>query len=69
MEHTLRAWRLAEAKRRNVPAFRILTDNALRAILEGMPATAAELLRIPGVGISTVEKYGSIIFRLLHEGR
>jgi DNA topoisomerase-3 len=68
LEDILRAWRLAEAKRRTVPAFRILSDNALRAIAEARPATAAELLRISGVGISTVEKYGSILFRLLHEG-
>ncbi|HZT31940.1 MAG TPA: DNA topoisomerase 3 [Bryobacteraceae bacterium] len=68
-EQAMRAWRLAEAKRRNVPAFRILTDSALQAIVAAMPATAAELLRIPGVGISTVEKYGAQIFRLLHERR
>jgi DNA topoisomerase-3 len=65
----LRAWRLAEAKRRGVPAFRILTDAALEGIAESRPETAAELLAIPGIGISTVEKYGAQIYRLLHEGR
>ena len=33
------------------------------------PETAAELLAIPGIGISTVEKYGAQLYRLLHEGR
>jgi DNA topoisomerase III len=69
LDDALRAWRLAEAKRRGIPAFRILTDQALRAIAAKRPATAAELLSIPGIGISTVEKYGSQIYRLLHEGR
>jgi superfamily II DNA helicase RecQ len=65
----IRDWRLAEAKRRGVPAFRILTDVALRAIVEARPGTARELLALPGIGISFVEKYGDRIFRLLHEGK
>ena len=64
----LRAWRLKEAKRRGVPAFRILTDAALDGIAASRPGTAAELLAIPGIGLSTVEKYGAQIYRLLHEG-
>jgi DNA topoisomerase-3 len=64
----MKAWRLAEAKRRGVPAFRILTDAALRAIVDARPATARELLALPGIGISFVEKYGAQVFRLLHEG-
>ncbi|HWQ52199.1 MAG TPA: DNA topoisomerase 3 [Bryobacteraceae bacterium] len=65
----MRDWRLAEAKRRGVPAFRILTDAALRAVVEARPATARDLLTLPGIGISFVEKYGAQIFRLLHEGK
>ncbi|HEV2447033.1 MAG TPA: HRDC domain-containing protein, partial [Candidatus Sulfopaludibacter sp.] len=64
----LRAWRLNEAKRRGVPAFRILTDAALEGIAANRPATTSELLAIPGIGLSTVEKYGAQIYRLLHEG-
>lgn len=64
----LRDWRLAEARRRGVPAFRILTDAALRAIVAARPSTARELLALSGIGISFVEKYGAQIFRLLHEG-
>jgi superfamily II DNA helicase RecQ len=65
LEDALRAWRLAEAKKRGVPAFRILGDRPLRAVAEQRPATAAELLAIPGIGISTVEKFGAQIFRLV----
>ena len=67
LEDALRKWRLAEAKRRGVPAFRVFTDQALKAMVERRPQTAAELLAIPGIGISTVEKYGTALYRLLHE--
>ncbi|HEY1495525.1 MAG TPA: HRDC domain-containing protein, partial [Candidatus Solibacter sp.] len=65
LEETLRKWRLAEAKRRGIPAFRIFSDQALTAIAANRPATAAELLAIPGMGISNVEKYGAQLYRLL----
>jgi DNA topoisomerase-3 len=68
-ETALRAWRLEEARRRGVPAFRILTDKVLREIAITQPATADELLAIPGIGMSTVEKYGSSIHRILNERR
>jgi superfamily II DNA helicase RecQ len=67
VEEALRAWRLTEARRLGVPAFRIFTDQALRAIAETHPASAAELLAIPGIGIRTVEKYGRHIYRILEE--
>jgi superfamily II DNA helicase RecQ len=54
-----------EAKRRAVPAFRILSDATLEAIAEARPATAAELLAVPGIGLKSVEDYGAAIFRLV----
>jgi len=68
-EDALRAWRMAEAKRRGVPAFRIFSDQTLKAVAAKRPATAAELLAIPGIGIGTVEKYGAQLYRILHEKR
>ena len=68
VEEALRVWRLAEARRLGVPAFRVFSDQALRAIAAKLPGTAAELLAIPGIGISTVEKYGAQIYRILHQG-
>jgi len=65
LEEALRKWRLNEAKRLGVPAFRILTDRALRAIATTRPVTAAQLLAIPGMGIATVEKYGHQLYRIL----
>jgi DNA topoisomerase-3 len=69
VETALRNWRLAEAKRHGVPAFRIFSDRALQAMATTRPGTAAELLAIPGIGIGTVEKYGAQLYRLLHQGR
>lgn len=69
VEGMLRAWRLAEAARRGVPAFRIFSDATLRAVADKLPATAAELLAIPGIGIGTVEKYGAQLYRILHDRR
>jgi DNA topoisomerase-3 len=69
VEEALRAWRLTEARRHSVPAFRIFTDRVLRAIAETRPSSAAELLAIPGIGISAVEKYGRQIYRILEEAR
>ncbi len=61
----LKAWRLSEAKRWGIPAFRILHDRALEAIAAKEPRTARELVEIPGVGLRTAEKYGAQIFRVL----
>ncbi len=62
----LKRWRLAEAKRLGVPAFRVLTDRAIQAMATNRPVTAAELLAIPGIGIATVEKYGRQFYRILN---
>jgi DNA topoisomerase III len=63
----LRAWRLTEAKRRGVPAFRIFSDKTLDAIAVHRPSSARDLLAIPGIGINAVEKYGAHIYRILEE--
>ena len=65
LEEALRRWRREEARRRGVPAFRIFSDRALQAIAARRPSSAAELLAIPGIGISTVEKHGAQIYRIL----
>jgi len=65
VDAALRAWRLAEAKRSSVPAFRVLTDRVIEAIVEREPRSLHDLLQIPGLGPKMVEKYGSQIFRVL----
>jgi DNA topoisomerase-3 len=61
----LRAWRLDEARRRRVPAFRILTDRVLGAIATARPRDGASLQRIHGVGPTLTERYGDTILALV----
>ena len=65
LEKALRAWRLAEAKKRGIPAFRILTDQVLHSMAEDRPASDEDLLSISGVGLATVKKYGPEIIRIV----
>jgi DNA topoisomerase III len=69
VEQALRAWRLSEAKRRKVPAFRIFSDRALQSIAVSSPRNEAELLAVPGIGTGIVKKYGAHIFRLIAASR
>ena len=50
-----------------MPAFRILSDQALRAMATRRPETARELLAIPGIAITTVEKYAGQFYRILQK--
>jgi DNA topoisomerase-3 len=61
----LKAWRLAEAKRRRVPAFRILTDRVLGAIAALRPSDNDALMEIQGVGPKLVERYGTQLLALV----
>jgi DNA topoisomerase-3 len=69
LEAILRNWRTGQAKRLGVPAFRIMSDKVLLGIVQAQPKSAAELLRIPGIGIASVEKYGAQIYRILNDAR
>ena len=66
VEEALRAWRLAEARRLGVPAFRIFTDRALSGLVSLRPSTTSEMLAVPGIGLRIAEKYGHEIRRILH---
>ncbi len=67
VEQKLRAWRIAEARRQGVPAFRIFSDKTLEELAAKRPASVAELLAIPGFGLHKAERYGAALFRILHE--
>ncbi|RKG77123.1 DNA topoisomerase III [Corallococcus exercitus] len=62
---SLKAWRLTEARKRKVPAFRILTDRVLDAIASARPSSGAELMSIHGVGPTLTERYGPQILSLV----
>ncbi len=64
----LRKWRLAEAKAKSVPPFRIFTDQVLFHLAEDQPRDEGDLLAIPGVGPALVRNYGATILKLLAIG-
>jgi len=64
----LKTWRRAEAQRRRVPAFRILTDRAVQALATVRPRTEADLLNVPGIGPAIVKTYGREILGIVGEG-
>lgn len=54
----LQEWRRQTADEKNVPAYNILTQKALLALVNEVPANSTELLAIKGVGKATIRKYG-----------
>jgi superfamily II DNA helicase RecQ len=62
----LRSWRIKLAREQDVPAYVILSQMALMGITNLLPQDAAQLLRIPGVGKVTMEKYGEDILRIVN---
>ena len=54
----LKAWRLHEARRAGVPAFRVLHDRTLLAIAEARPRDEPALLGVPGMGPALLRRYG-----------
>jgi DNA topoisomerase III len=65
---TLRAWRLSEAKKKRVPAFRILTNRALVAIAEARPKSSEALRSISGLGPKLLSTYGVQLVQLCSRG-
>jgi DNA topoisomerase III len=65
LERALREWRKQEAKKRRVPAFRILTDRTLLGIVAAKPRGESELLEVSGIGPSLFGKYGKTLLDLV----
>jgi len=61
----LRAWRLDEARRRRVPAFRIFGDRTLFALAASRPGSEGALLAVPGLGPKLVQRYGESLLKLV----
>ena len=66
LREALREWRLAEARRRRTPAFRILTDRTLTAICRARPTDEDELLAVSGMGPAKVRSYGRAILAIVN---
>lgn len=64
----LREWRLGEAKRRRVPAFRVLTNRALLAVAEARPKSSQALLAVKGLGPKVVQQSGAQLLAVCARG-
>ncbi len=64
----LRAWRLAEARRLGIPAFRIFSDRTLHALAAERPRSRAQLLEIHGIGPAKAGDFGAALLEILGDG-
>jgi len=64
LEQALKGWRSGIAKKLGMPPFVVLHDRTLAAIALAQPASPNQLLEIPGMGPSKVEKYGQQILEI-----
>jgi DNA helicase-2/ATP-dependent DNA helicase PcrA len=63
----LRAWRLGEAREKDVPAFVVFTDATLVAIAEARPQTLEELGELAGIGSAKLERYGAAVLEIISD--
>ncbi len=61
----LRAWRLEEAHRQEVPPYVIFHDATLIEVARRRPGSATALAEIPGIGRSKLDRYGAAMLRLV----
>lgn len=61
----LKAWRLERAREAGAPAYTVFTDATLTALAERLPRTDEELLAIPGIGPTKLEKHGRAVLEVL----
>ena len=61
----LRAWRLEEARRQELPPYVIFHDSTLLEVARQRPISLMSLAKIPGVGASKLERYGSAIIGMV----
>ena len=61
----LRAWRLAEARRTGLPAFRIVNDRTLLGVATEAPIDEGSLLRVAGIGPGLARRYGAELLSIV----
>ncbi len=63
----LKQWRLERSKSDGVPAYVVFNDSTLEEIAKRIPRSPAELVAVPGIGITKLERYGEGILKTLQE--
>jgi ATP-dependent DNA helicase RecQ len=61
----LRAWRLEESRRQELPPYVIFHDSTLLEVARRRPVSLPSLAILPGVGASKLERYGNAIIGLV----
>ena len=56
------------AAEQSVPPYVVFQDKVLREMVERMPSDLPEMSKVPGVGLSKLEKYGERFLEVLSEG-
>ena len=67
IEQSLKQWRYGESEELKIPAFRILSNSTLKAIVEYLPINKLQLKKVKGVGPQTIENYGEDILRIIND--
>ena len=63
--HKLRAWRSARAAELGRPVYGVLTQKTLIGIVNELPTTGRDLLRMPGFGKKSLEMFGHEILAIV----
>jgi ATP-dependent DNA helicase RecQ len=66
---SLRSWRLAEARRQEMPPYVIFHDSTLTDIARRRPASLEALADIPGIGHSKLDRYGPALLAVVAAAR
>ena len=61
----LRRWRRETAEAHGVPAYVVFHDSTLAALAAARPETVQQLLQVPGVGPSKLQRYGEELLQVL----
>ena len=64
----LRAWRLDEARRQELPPYVIFHDATLLEVARRQPGSLAALADIPGIGRSKLDRYGTAVLAVIAGG-
>ncbi|MGC2940004.1 MULTISPECIES: ATP-dependent DNA helicase UvrD2 [unclassified Brevibacterium] len=62
---SLRRWRVRVGLEQGLPPYLVLTDTSLSVIAEVRPRSLAELARVPGIGATKLELYGTQLLGML----
>jgi ATP-dependent DNA helicase RecQ len=65
LRDALREWRRNLAKELSLPAYIILHDSTVDALVKRTPSTIAELCEVPGIGERKAERFGEAILKVI----